>query len=215
MRLRLPTGLPSKLPGDTRQRILAVTSLAGVVIMAVGVYMIVAFMRTPEIILEHPDFTPHQGSASVEPSAALSAYAAGHHAPPRPDQPKTGTWIEIPALEIALPVQSGDGTDKIPYWVALRYPGTANPGDKGNSYLYAHGLWGMFGALLFAKGGQDVIVHDYTANTVKTLHITKVVGKVHYNDTTWIKYKADSPTLTLQTCVDNNPKGDRYVVQAS
>ena len=214
--------LKLRIPGDGRQRLLAGTTLAGIAIMAAGVLMVVNFMRTPEIILEHPNFKPHNDTpagdiavAVPSPTGPISAYAAGHDAPPRPEQPKVGTWLEIPALEIALPVQQGDGTDKIPYWVALRYPGTANPGEKGNSYLYAHGLWGMFGSLLFARAGQAVYVHDYTTGNVRTLHVSKVVGKIHYNDTRWVRFKADNPTLTLQTCVDNDPRGDRYVVLAS
>jgi hypothetical protein len=68
--------------------------------------------------------------------------------------PRHGLWIEIPALSIALPVSPGDGSDRIPMWKALVYPGTAWPGDAGNSYVYAHAYCGMFGGLLYAGSGD-------------------------------------------------------------
>ena len=43
--------------------------------------------------------------------------------------------------------------------------------------------------------------------------MSKVVGRVAYNDPHWLSDQASAPTLTLQTCVDYNPKGDRYIVQ--
>jgi LPXTG-site transpeptidase (sortase) family protein len=167
-------------------------------------------VQTPTVVLEHPGFQP-----TAAPTGPISAYDAAHKAPPRPEQPKTGLWIEIPSLQIALPVQSGDGSDRIPYWVALRYPGTAAPGERGNSYLYAHGIWGMFGGLLFARQGQPVMLRDYSSGAVKELHVSRVVGRIHWNDTSWIKLKTDQALVTLQTCIDNDPKGDRYIVQAA
>jgi hypothetical protein len=40
-----------------------------------------------------------------------------------------------------------------------------------------------------------------------------MVGKVAYNDPTWIEYSSARPTPTLQTCVDWDSTSDRYVVQ--
>jgi len=45
------------------------------------------------------------------------------------------------------------------------------------------------------------------------LHVSKVVGRVAYNDSTWLSLKTATTTVTLQTCVDYNLKGDRYIVQ--
>jgi LPXTG-site transpeptidase (sortase) family protein len=145
----------------------------------------------------------------------VSSYAANRQVETRPAQPHTGLWVEIPALQIALPVREGDGSDRVPQWQALHYPGTVAPGTQGNSYLYAHGLWGMFGGLLFARSGDEVRLHDYGTGTSRVMHVTRVVGKVAWNDTRWIHLTGSQATLTLQTCVDDNPHGNRYIVQAT
>jgi len=168
---------------------------------------------------------PHATGATAsvaDPTDALavrlrkvSNYAAGVAQEPMPPQRHEGLWIEIPSLKISLPIREGDGSDRIPQWMALHYPGTVAPGAAGNSYLYAHGLWGMFGGLLFARQGDLVELHDYGSGAVTTLHVSRVVGRTGWNDVTWIHERATAPTLTLQTCIDLDPHGDRYVVQAT
>src|SRR5579884_1029201 len=112
-------------------RILAV--LASFALVVTGILFALSYMNTPALVVEHPN-------------GPISQYAAAHPSGPCAfPATRTGMWIEIPALEIDLPVREGDGSDNIPHCVALHYPGTAEPGDAGNSYLYAHGLWGMFG----------------------------------------------------------------------
>jgi LPXTG-site transpeptidase (sortase) family protein len=173
--------------------------------------------------LSNPD--PHltgATAATARPPAALSvklaqisSYAANRRVETRPEQPHAGLWVEIPALQIALPVREGDGSDRVPQWQALHYPGTVTPGMQGNSYLYAHGLWGMFGGLLFARSGDEVRLHDYSTGASRVMHVTRVVGNVAWNDTRWIHATAGQATLTLQTCVDDNLRGNRFVVQAT
>ena len=207
-----------------KRRLLAGLLVAAGATMSLGALIGFATARSqpPERLL-HAD--PHPGAAGLgtggvgtDPAAALvaiSRYAAGVPEEPAPVQPRQGMWIEVPALKIALPVREGDGSDRIPQWVALHYPGTAAPGAPGNSYLYAHGLWGMFGGLLFAKVGDRVDLHDYSTGAVRTMHVSRVVGRTRWNDTSWIHEQTAAPTLTLQTCVDLDAHGDRYVVQAS
>jgi LPXTG-site transpeptidase (sortase) family protein len=198
-------------------------AVVGLLMSLTGGFLAFEYMRTPPVLLEKPapgerGALHRRGADLIDDLLAqlpLSPYAQSHPAPERPPQPRQGLWLEIPALDVALPVQNGDGSDRIPYWVALRYPGTADPGTAGNSYLYAHGIRGMFGALLLAHQGDDVLVHDYTASTVKTFHVSRVVGKVRYNDLTYIRLHSTQPTLTLQTCVDDNVRGDRFIVQAT
>jgi LPXTG-site transpeptidase (sortase) family protein len=127
--------------------------------------------------------------------------------------PRSGLWIESAALSIALPIRKGDGSDSIPQWTALVYPGTAWPGQPGNSYVYAHGYWEMFGPLLYAQRGDAISLHDYDTGVVRELHVSRVVGKVAWNDSRWLSLKTAVPTVTLQTCVDYKEKGDRYIVQ--
>ena len=192
-------------------RFLAVLGGLGAVVM--GGFLALQFMQTPAILLDNsgPD-------AGINPGAlnALSAYAATHQASGTgPSGPRSGQWIEIPRVSIALPVKDGDGSNHIPDWVALHYPGTAAPGAAGNSYIYAHGLWGMFGALLFAKEGQEVDLHNYTTGDVQVFHITKVIGRVKWNDVSLIYQQSGSPLLTLQTCIGADFKTDRWVVEAA
>lgn len=196
-----------------------VVALTGVAMIVVGIALVLVFQRVPLVVLEHPGAqagAPQQALAELATQLdAISPYAQTHKAPPRPDQPHTGLWIEIPAEGISLPVVDGDGSDHIPYWEALLYPGTAAPGAPGNSYVYAHGIWGMFGGLLFAKTGDRVYLRDYSTGHVQTFAISKVVGRVAYNDTRWLRETSPTPLLTLQTCVGWDAKGDRYVVQAT
>lgn len=183
------------------RRVIALGGLGGAV---VGVLLAVQFMQTPAILLEGPPGTP------------ISAYAASHVASsPPPSAPRTGLWIEVPALSIALPIHEGDGSNNIPDWVALHYPGTAAPGNGGNSYLYAHGLRGMFGTLLFAKDGETVMLHDYSTGFVQTMHISRVVGRTRWNDSSWITTFSGVPMLTLQTCVGADPHTDRWIVEVT
>jgi LPXTG-site transpeptidase (sortase) family protein len=186
--------------GSTFGRLLSI--LGGLAFAVFGVVLAVQYMQTPAILLDY--------------SNPISPYAATHKASGSlPSGPRSGLWIEIPDLKIALPIKDGDGSNNIPDWVALHYPGTAEPGQTGNSYLYAHGLMGMFGPLLFAKTGQQVTLHNYLTGSIQTLHITRVVGRVAYNDVSWIQEASSTPLLTLQTCVGADINTDRWVVQAA
>ena len=206
-----------------RNRLLAAALLAaGGLLVAAGAGGYLYAAGRPALQAAHPD--PHlseSASAGRTPAelaanlAQISSYAANRRADPRPDQPRTGLWIEIPALQISLPVREGDGGDRVPQWQALHYPGTSAPGASGNSYVYAHGLWGMFGGLLYARTGDEVDLHDYGSGSRQVLHVSQVVGKIPWNDTRWIHATAEKPTLTLQTCVDDNVRGSRYIVQAT
>jgi LPXTG-site transpeptidase (sortase) family protein len=206
-------------------RRLAATALvvAGALLITVAAGSFLYLRGESDVKLSNPD--PHltgATAATARPPAALSvklaqisSYAANRQVETRPAQPHTGLWVEIPALQIALPVREGDGSDRVPQWQALHYPGTVTPGMQGNSYLYAHGLWGMFGGLLFARSGDEVRLHDYRTGTSRVMHVTRVVGNVAWNDTRWIHVTAGQATLTLQTCVDDNLRGTRFIVQAT
>ena len=200
--------------------------LAGLVVAAVAVAGLVSYELTPTPVLGHRD--PHAtgvvaiGQDFLAQGDALIAHlpgSVGSEPVPAPPPtvtdaaPRHGLWIEIPALSIALPVDRGDGSDRIPMWKALVYPGTAWPGEPGNSYVYAHAYWGMFGGLLYARSGDVAYVHDYDAGRVVQMRVTRVVGKVPYGDTHWLSATTSTRTVTLQTCVDYNPKGDRFIVQ--
>lgn len=216
-----------------RRRVALCLVAAGLLSVGVSVAGLIAVTSRPAVELTHAD--PHsQAPATTGPGARetpasmprpshagndstqSSSYAAGRPVQRRPSQSRTGLWIEIPSLRVSLPIREGDGRgDTAPQWQALHFPGTAQPGTPGNSYIYAHGLWGMFGALLYARRGDEVDVHDYGTGQIQKLHVSRVVGRIHWNDTSWIRYRSDRPTLTLQTCVDDDQHGDRFIVQAT
>ncbi len=207
-----------------RPRLLAGLLVASGAVVSLGAVAgyVTARSQSSERLL-HAD--PHRARAAAgtptlpaDPAAVLttiSRYAAGVPEQPAPVQPHQGLWIEIPDLGISLPIREGDASDRIPQWVALHYPGTAAPGAPGNSYLYAHGLWGMFGGLLFARVGDRVSLHDYTSGAVRAKRVSRVVGRTRWNDTSWIHQQTTAPTLTLQTCIDLDPHGDRFIVQVT
>ena len=189
-------------PEDRRRRwVRRLALFGGFATVVTGIVLAVMFMSTPAALLD---------------DGPISPYDAAHTASvPQPVGVRTGLWIEISALHIALPIQEGDGSNHIPDWVALHYPGTAMPGDTGNSYLYAHGIRGMFGGLLKAKDGQAVVLHDYTTGEQRTFHVSRVVGRTKYNDVSWIYESSATPLLTLQTCIGADINTDRWVVQAA
>ena len=195
----------------------------GVVIFAVSSAALVYQAVTPAPILGHPD--PHgdgllgqlPGVRAIENLGSTAPASTRSHLPAAtavPVVPRTGVWIEMPVLGIALPVAKGDGSvNNVPLWKALVYPGTSWPGKPGNSYIYAHAQWGMFANLLYARVGDAGYIHDYGTGRVQTFHVSRVVGQIAYDDGTWLHYESSRPTLTLQTCTDWNPTGKRFVVQ--
>jgi LPXTG-site transpeptidase (sortase) family protein len=199
--------------------------VVGAIVVAVSASALIYQAVTPAPILGHPD--PHgdglvakiPGLQAIENlGSSTSPQGASRSHMPSPVAvvlpPRTGLWIEMPVLGIALPLSKGDGSvSNIPLWKALVYPGTAWPGKPGNSYIYAHAQWGMFANLLYARMGDTAYIHDYGTGKIQTFHVSRVVGQIPYDDGTWLHYQASKPTLTLQTCMDWNTKGNRYVVQ--
>src|SRR5437588_13122903 len=94
----------------------AVIAVLGALLIAVGSFLAVDFARTPAVVLQHPRSPApiQQAVASLaQRLQAISPYARTHSAPPRPPQPRRGTWIEVPALGIDLPLAQGDGSNRI------------------------------------------------------------------------------------------------------
>lgn len=119
------------------------------------------------------------GLAAIEKlgSSTGGSLKAAHLPSPTavPLPPRTGVWIEMPVLGIALPLSRGDGSvTNVPLWKALVYPGTAWPGRSGNSYIYAHAQWGMFANLLYARLGDTAYIHDYSTGRITTFHVSRV-----------------------------------------
>src|SRR3984893_5405302 len=85
----------------------------GFATVVTGIVLAVMFIRPPAALLD---------------DGPISPYDATHTASvPQPVGARTGLWIEISSLHIALPIQEGDGSNNIPQLVALPYPETATP----------------------------------------------------------------------------------------
>lgn len=205
---------------DVRRWVPLAAAAGGLALIGAGFYVLLASPRVPAVVAQPAGRQPAAPlPAAVQSLAdrlqAISPYAQTYRLEPRPAQARHGTWIEVPAVGIDLPVRPGDGSDHIPQWEALVYPGTAWPATPGNSYVYAHGLWGMFGGLLLTSRGDHVDIHDYTTGVVHDFVVSRVVGRVHYNDLRWLQARSATPELTLQTCIGWDFRGDRYVVLAT
>lgn len=128
-----------------------------------------------------------------------------------------GSRIQIPRLGINLPILEGNVERDIiagrtPNGSAFHLPGTAAPGERGNSYLYAHARVGMFLNLWNARIGDQVTLT--TQNGVRIEYqVTEVHPRVPWQDTSWIQNTPDT-RLTLQTSTGPNPTDPRFVVIA-
>lgn len=210
-------------PGRPTRLAIGLLGVMGLALTAVGTYSAYLFETEPPIVLGYRDPVPAATAPVLPPlvgaplpAIAAPATPAAAKAPASVGKPvlRRGVWLEIPVLGIALPVERGQTAQPVPHWKALVYPGTAWPGQPGNSYVYAHGIWGEFGGLVYAKIGQPVYVHDYDTSQTEVLHVSRVVGQVPWNDASWLEETSSAPLLTLQTCLESVPKSPLWIVQA-
>jgi sortase (surface protein transpeptidase) len=156
--------------------------------------------------------------AAVTPSPAPSATAltqspAATPTPPIPD----GYRVKIPRLVIDLPIAEGDidrdtVRQETPNNFAFHFPGTALPGDAGNSYIYAHARVGMFLSLWNARVGDEVVIVTPDRRELRYL-VSEVHPRVPPNDVSWTG-PSSTGRLTLQTSTGPNPGDPRFVVVA-
>ncbi len=127
-----------------------------------------------------------------------------------------GTWIEIPKLNVQLPIVGvplrGDGWDLT--WLdanAGYLEGTAYPGLPGNTAITAHvylpdGEPGPFVDLHTLYWGDEVILH---ANGQRYIYQIRETRKVWPNDLSALRHE-DYDWLTLITCQSFNEKLNDY-----
>ena len=159
---------------------------------------------------------PLASVAAASPSAGGSvAIPAATRDPRAPIA--TGYRIQIFRLGIDLPVEEGDiprdiEQQKTPERFAFHLPGSAIPGEGGNSYLYAHARTGMFLTLWNARPGDEVFISTPDLKLLKYV-IAEVHPRVAYDDVSWVQPTAREQ-LTLQTSTGPNPNDPRYVAVA-
>lgn len=164
----------------------------------------------------------------ASPSAAATATALATSRPPSPGLVITATpsalraipdgyRVRIPRLRIDLPIAEGViqrdvDQQQTPEGYAFHLPGTAIPGERGNSYVYSHARAGMFLALWEARVGDEVIV---TAPDGRTLAyaVSEVRPRVAPTDVSVAQPTTDE-RLTLQTSTGPSPSDPRFVVIA-
>jgi sortase (surface protein transpeptidase) len=128
--------------------------------------------------------------------------------------------IVIPRVGINLELHEGDGHGPPDHvWVAFHYPGTAAPGSRGNTYIYAHAHGspqnsapGLFWPLHYMKVCD--LVEIYTSPTTAYRYQTSDVN-LHWptRDTRPLNPTSDT-RVTLQTCNTWNDWDPKTIVVA-
>lgn len=128
-----------------------------------------------------------------------------------------GYRIKIQRIAIDLPIAEGDVErdtvrQETPNNFAFHLPGTALPGDRGNSYIYAHARTGMFLTLWNARVGDEVVIVTPDARELRYT-VSEVHPRVEPADVSWAARTA-TERVTLQTSTGPNPGDPRFVVVA-
>ena len=128
-----------------------------------------------------------------------------------------GYRIKIARLVIDLPIAEGDiqrdtVLQETPNNFAFHLPGTALPGDRGNSYIYAHARSGMFLSLWNARVGDEVVIVAPDGRE-RGYVVREVHPRVEPTDVSWAQ-PTSTERLTLQTSTGPNPGDPRFVVIA-
>jgi sortase (surface protein transpeptidase) len=191
------------------------TPALSVLALCLGLVLIVGGLRpatspspTPSAVAAvtaSPLASPTTGSSSASPTAT-----------PAPTIPP-GYRIKIARLAIDLPIAEGDiERDTVllqtPDNFAFHFPGTAIPGDGGNSYIYAHARRGMFLSLWSARVGDEVTIVTSDGRERRYV-VSEVHPRVEPTDVSWAQ-PTTTERLTLQTSTGPNPGDPRFVVIA-
>lgn len=128
-----------------------------------------------------------------------------------------GHRIRVPRLRIDLPIAEGIiqrdiEQQQTPEGYAFHLPGTAIPGEVGNTYIYSHARAGMFLSLWDARVGDDVTITTPDGRTL-TYAISEVRSRVAPTDVSVAEPTPDE-RITLQTSTGPHPSDPRFVVIA-
>lgn len=185
---------------------LSVLALCLGLVLIVGVRPATPVVPTPSAVAAlTASPTPSPTSLTASPTAI----------PTRAIPP--GYRVRMPRLAIDMPIAEGDlerDTVRLqtPNDFAFHLPGTAIPGDRGNTYIYAHARQGMFLALWNARQGDEVVIVTPDARQLRYI-VSEVHPRVAPTDVSWAAPTA-AERLTLQTSTGPNPNDPRFVVIA-
>lgn len=186
-----------------------------VLALCLGLVLIVGGLR-PATPASPPPSAAAAITASPLSSPAVFDPSASATATPAPTIPP-GYRIKIARLAIDLPIAEGDierdtVQQQTPDNFAFHFPGTAIPGDGGNSYIYAHARRGMFLSLWSARVGDDVTIVTPDGRERRYV-VSEVHPRVEPTDVSWAQ-PTTTERLTLQTSTGSNPGDPRFVVIA-
>lgn len=186
-----------------------------VLALCLGLVLIVGLRPATPVV---PSASP-SAAAAITGSPAPSSTTVSTSSPtatPIPAIPP-GYRVKIPRLAIDLPITEGDierDTVRLetPNDFAFHLPGTALPGDRSNTYIYAHARRGMFLSLWEARVGDEVVIVGPDARELRYV-VREVHPRVEPNDVSWAQ-PTTTERLTLQTSTGPNPADPRFVVVA-
>ena len=134
----------------------------------------------------------------------------------------SGLRIRIPRLSIDLPLEVGDPARDVPRAgyaggtpenIAFVFPGSKNPGEGGNTYIYAHARTGMFLNLWNAHLADVIEITRADGAVAWTYDVVQIVRAVDPSDTHWLD-PSGPERLTLQTSTGPSPEDPRFIVVA-
>lgn len=157
-----------------------------------------------------PSTSPTAPTDDASPAPTPPLVTPGRHRPIGP-----GYRVQVPRLGIDLPMAEGDfarDRENTPINVALHAPGSAHPGEAGNTYLYAHARVGMFLRLWEARPGDEVRVLGPDGRVLRYA-IEEVHPRVPPDDVNFLWNTSDE-RLTLQTSTGRLSSDPRFIVVA-
>ena len=191
------------------------TPSLSVLALCLGLVLTVGGLR-PATPASPPSSAVAAITASPLASPTVFDPSASPTATPAPTIPP-GYRIKIARLAIDLPIAEGDierdtVQQQTPDNFAFHFPGTAIPGDGGNSYIYAHARRGMFLSLWSARVGDEVMIVTPDGRERRFV-VSEVHPRVAPTDVSWAQ-PTTTERLTLQTSTGPNPDDPRFVVIA-
>jgi LPXTG-site transpeptidase (sortase) family protein len=184
-----------------------------VLALCLGLVLIAGVRPATSVAPSTPTAVAAVTASPTSSPAGLTVSPTATPTPPIPD----GYRVKIPRLVIDLPITEGDidrdtVRQETPNNFAFHLPRTALPGDRGNSYIYAHARVGMFLSLWNARVGDEVVIVAPDRRELRYL-VSEVHPRVPPTDVSWAG-PTSTERLTLQTSTGPNPDDPRFVVVA-
>lgn len=208
------------------RNVASLVALAPLVLVTIAVAVLLTSTR-PSAPTGEPagEFrVPSDTPARVETAPLLLPETRGPTSPRLSSRPLAvdGLRIVVPRLAIDLPLELGDPARDVPRpgfpgatpeSVALVYPGSRNPGDGGNTFIYAHARAGMFLSLWNVRLGDSVVITRADGSVAHSYQVGLIVPRVDPTDTRWLDDQGVE-RLTLQTSTGPTPNDPRFIVVA-